>query len=86
VTRERMHLEALEQVMANVDKVVIDDSAGSGVLPLLQLPVGGTTNAQQPAAAQPTAAPKPAAPAVAPTPTPTAQPGMTAVPQSGGRQ
>jgi membrane protease subunit HflK len=85
VTRERMHLEALERVLANVDKVVIDGSAGSGVLPLLQLPTGGVTSTQPPAAPQPTAAPKPGGTTVTPPSTPTVRPAPTVVPQTGGR-
>ena len=45
VTRERMHLEAMEKILANVDKVVIDDSVGNGVLPFL--PLRGTPTASQ---------------------------------------
>lgn len=37
VTRERLHLEALEVVMARVDKVVLDAGSQSGVLPFLPL-------------------------------------------------
>ena len=85
VTRERMHLEALERVLASVDKVIIDGSAGSGVLPLLQLPTAGVTGSQPPAAAQPTSVPQPSAPTIAPTATPTARPIATVVPQTGGR-
>jgi membrane protease subunit HflK len=42
VTRERMHLEALEQVLSKVDKVVIDQAMANGVLPFLPLR-GATT-------------------------------------------
>lgn len=37
VTRERMHLEALEKVLANVDKVVMSDGSQNSILPLLPL-------------------------------------------------
>ena len=37
VTRERMHIEALEQILAASQKVLISDSAEKGVLPLLPL-------------------------------------------------
>lgn len=37
VTRERMHLEALEKVLAEVDKVVVDEGVRSSLLPLLPL-------------------------------------------------
>jgi len=38
VTQERMYLETMEKVLANIDKVIIDKSAGSGVVPYLPLP------------------------------------------------
>ena len=38
VTRERIYLETMEQVLGRADKVVIDDPAGKGVLPYLPLP------------------------------------------------
>jgi len=37
VTRERMHLETVERVLPNVDKVIIDAKGGSNVVPLLPL-------------------------------------------------
>lgn len=38
VTRERIYLETLEQILGNVNKIIIDqDSAGAGVLPYLPL-------------------------------------------------
>lgn len=37
VTRQRMYLETLERVMRGTDKVIIDQSAGSGVVPYLPL-------------------------------------------------
>ncbi len=37
VTRERMHLEALERVLSQVDKIVLDGNTGEGVLPFLPL-------------------------------------------------
>ena len=38
VTQERMYLETMEKVLANIDKVIIDKKAGSGVVPYLPLP------------------------------------------------
>jgi len=38
VTQERMYLETMEKVLADIDKVIIDKSAGSGVVPYLPLP------------------------------------------------
>lgn len=37
VTRQRLYLETLEEVLPNVNKVLIDQSVGSGVLPYLPL-------------------------------------------------
>ena len=38
VTRERMYLETMEKVLADIDKVIIDKNSGSGVVPYLPLP------------------------------------------------
>ena len=38
VTRERMYLETMEKVLADIDKVIIDKNAGAGVVPYLPLP------------------------------------------------
>ena len=38
VTRERMYLETMEQVLGRAQKVIIDDPAGKGVVPYLPLP------------------------------------------------
>ena len=39
VTSQRIYLETLEEVLKNVNKVIIDDSAGgNGVVPYLPLP------------------------------------------------
>ena len=38
VTKKRMYLETMEKVLADVDKVIIDKNAGSGVIPYLPLP------------------------------------------------
>jgi membrane protease subunit HflK len=37
VTQERMYLETMEKVLADIDKVIIDKNAG-GVVPYLPLP------------------------------------------------
>jgi len=37
VTRKRMYLETMEEVLGRVDKVIIDESGGSGVVPYLPL-------------------------------------------------
>merc|ERR1712178_310983 len=38
VTRRRIYLETMEKVMQNMNKVIIDNDNGSGVLPYLPLP------------------------------------------------
>ena len=38
VTQERMYLETMEKVLADIDKVIIDKKSGSGVVPYLALP------------------------------------------------
>ncbi|MFN3232880.1 MAG: FtsH protease activity modulator HflK [Alphaproteobacteria bacterium] len=38
VTRKRIYLETMEQILRDVNKIIIDDSAGSGVVPYLPLP------------------------------------------------
>ena len=37
VTRQRMYLETVERVLADMDKIIIDEDAGSGVVPYLPL-------------------------------------------------
>ena len=37
VTRERMHIEALEKILNQVELILVDDDVGRGVLPLLPL-------------------------------------------------
>ena len=37
VTQERMYLETMEKVLADIDKVIIDKDSGSGVVPYLPL-------------------------------------------------
>src|SRR6056300_824442 len=38
VTQERMYLETMEKVLADIDKVIIENNGGSGVVPYLPLP------------------------------------------------
>ena len=38
VTQDRMYLETMEKVLADIDKVIIEKNAGSGVVPYLPLP------------------------------------------------
>lgn len=38
VTRKRIYVETMEHVLTNRDKIIIDEGAGSGVLPYLPLP------------------------------------------------
>jgi len=38
VTKKRMYLETMEEIMGRVNKVIIDGEAGSGVVPYLPLP------------------------------------------------
>ncbi len=37
VTRQRMYLETIEKVLGDMDKIIIDEEAGSGVVPYLPL-------------------------------------------------
>ena len=38
VTQERMYLETMEKVLADIDKIIIDKNSGSSVVPYLPLP------------------------------------------------
>ena len=38
VTQERMYLETMEKVMADINKIIIDKKSGGGVVPYLPLP------------------------------------------------
>ncbi|MBI4491788.1 MAG: FtsH protease activity modulator HflK [Chloroflexi bacterium] len=70
VTRERLRLETVERVLVDVDKIVIDGSAGSNLLPFLPLRDGAATQPSQPQSQtppQPQAQP-PTPPRAAPTP------------------
>ena len=46
VTQERMYLETMEKVLADIDKVIIDKNSGSGVVPYLPLPELGKKKAK----------------------------------------
>lgn len=46
VTRERIYLETMEQVLARAQKVVVDDPSGKGVIPYLPLPELGSKPAE----------------------------------------
>ena len=46
VTRERLHLETMEQVLPNVEKFILESKGGGGVVPLL--PLKSLTGLQQP--------------------------------------
>jgi modulator of FtsH protease HflK len=45
VTQERMYLETMEKVLSDIDKVIIEKNAGSGVVPYLPLPELGKKKA-----------------------------------------
>jgi len=45
VTKERMYLETMEKVLADIEKVIIDKNSGSGVVPYLPLPELGKNKA-----------------------------------------
>jgi membrane protease subunit HflK len=46
VTRERLYLETMERVLGRVDKTIVDNGVGNGVLPLLQLNKPDATQSQ----------------------------------------
>ena len=46
VTQERMYLETMEKVLADIDKVIIEKNASSGVVPYLPLPELGKKKAK----------------------------------------
>ena len=45
VTRQRMYLETVERVLGDMDKIIVDENAGSGVVPYL--PLNELRNQQQ---------------------------------------
>ena len=54
VTRERMHIEALEDILSQVELILLDDDAvGNQVLPFLPLTEPGKANTTQPASSSP---------------------------------
>ena len=63
VTRERIYLETMQQVILSTSKVMVDQKAGSN---LLFLPLDKIM--QMPAAGQPTSAPEPPRRATSPAP------------------
>jgi modulator of FtsH protease HflK len=73
VTRERIYLETMSQVLAPMNKVIVDDSA-KGVVPYFQLPAPMRSPAQQPRQKSP--APQ----------TDLSQPSVSAAPDQGGAQ
>ena len=38
VTKKRMYLETMEQILSGMNKIIIDGDAGQGVVPYLPLP------------------------------------------------
>lgn len=83
VTRDRMYLDAMQQIYSNVTKVLVDSRQGSNLLYLpldkimqsvAQQPASGAAEAQQPAGA---AAPAPAAPPAATSADPRSRDGRT---------
>ena len=53
VTRQRMYLETMQQILGNMNKVIVDNRNGQGVVPVLPLP-GMTAQPQGNAATAPT--------------------------------
>lgn len=81
VTRERLHLETLEQVLSKVDKVIINEGTRNNILPLL--PLRSSDGVSQPqASSQPSAPSQPQTTAPSPTPTPSQ---AASQPKPGGR-
>lgn len=57
VTRKRLYIETMEDVLRKAQTIILDDKAGSGAVPYLPL------NELKPAAGEPAATPAPASPA-----------------------
>lgn len=72
VTRDRLHLEAVERVLARVDKIVLDPRASANTTPLLPLRGLQEGPARQAPAAAPVPTPSAPPPAAAPAPAPAA--------------
>jgi membrane protease subunit HflK len=70
VTRKRMYLETMEDVLGEANKLVLDESSGKGVLPYLPLselkPRSDVTTSAPSAAPQPVATPAPSPTGVRP--------------------
>ncbi|MBI2954343.1 MAG: FtsH protease activity modulator HflK [Chloroflexi bacterium] len=81
VTRERIHIEALENVLSKVDKVIINEGMQNSILPLLPLR-GGERVDQSGTTVPPQAPVQQQAPSK---PEGTAQPQPTSQPRPGGR-
>jgi membrane protease subunit HflK len=70
ITRQRMYLETIEQVLSGVDKVVVDKSAGGNMVPYLPLPALKPVAAPgAPSASPPSPATSSSEPSVTPAPT-----------------
>jgi membrane protease subunit HflK len=63
VTRRRLYLETMEQVLGGANKVVLDKSAAGGVIPYLPLPQLNPAAPAAPGAASSSSAPQITAPA-----------------------
>jgi len=64
VTRARLHLEVIERVLARTDKILMDGTAGSNLLPFLPLRGNQQVTPQPPSSQTAPPAQQPAAPAV----------------------
>ncbi len=83
VTRDRLHLEALERILARSNNIILDGQGASSVMPFLPLRDGATTPAQAAAAqaAAQSAAPRPATqPSASSVPLAPSKPGVSATP------
>jgi len=69
VTRDRLYIDAVQQIMSNATKVLIDQKGGNN---LLYLPLDKLLQLTAPSAALPDSGGKPVEPAVAPEPLPSA--------------
>ncbi len=53
VTRERIYIETMEQVLGSTDKTIVDGAVGSGIVPYLPLDRLGGSDAARPSTQQP---------------------------------
>jgi len=60
VTRERLHIEALEQILSKVELILLDDTIGGDTLPFLPLTDPGGSNTTPAPESDPTLPPSPA--------------------------